>query len=109
MNMANMTKNKAKLTPIISYNFYNFIRQQDGSLKSADGSLTGKYVGTDFVVTDTVKGGSVTLNKDFQEGDFGIRPARPGRPYSIHPRHRRRHRPRRHQPHFTGHPGAHQR
>ncbi|MDD2893425.1 MAG: calcium-binding protein, partial [Halothiobacillaceae bacterium] len=44
------------------------------SFKTADDIFTGKYEGTDFVITDTrsTTGQKLTLNADFQEGDFGI-------------------------------------
>ncbi len=47
-------------------------RQADGTFKTAEGAITGKMVGTDLILTDTVNGGQLTLNKDFKEGDFGI-------------------------------------
>ncbi len=47
-------------------------RQADGTYKTAEGAITGKMVGTDLILTDTVNGGQLTLNKDFKEGDFGI-------------------------------------
>jgi len=46
------------------------LRQPDGSFKSADGKITGT-LGTDLVLTDET-GAQLTLNADFQEGDFGI-------------------------------------
>lgn len=48
-----------------------FYRQLGGGYISADGKITGNFSGTDFVVTDD-QGTTLTLNKDFQEGDFGI-------------------------------------
>ncbi|MBU1777705.1 MAG: hypothetical protein KJ899_13855 [Gammaproteobacteria bacterium] len=48
-----------------------FIRQQDGSYITADGKIHGSFSGTDFIVTDD-QNAQITLNADFQEGDFGI-------------------------------------
>ncbi|NOT20816.1 MAG: hypothetical protein HOP24_11220, partial [Sideroxydans sp.] len=48
------------------------LRQSDGTFKTAEGSIKGEMVGTDLILTDTANGGQLTLNKDFQEGDFGI-------------------------------------
>ena len=48
-------------------------RQTDGTYKTAAGTITGAMSGTDLVLTDTVNGGTLTLNKDFTEGDFGIK------------------------------------
>ncbi|MGV8933453.1 MAG: hypothetical protein ACOH1I_02450 [Gallionellaceae bacterium] len=55
-----------------------FIRNKDNPeiLESADGNITGQMSGTDFILTDS-NGYTLTLNKDFQEGDFGIRFADP--------------------------------
>ena len=47
------------------------IRQTDGSFKSADGKITGALNGGDLILQDEM-GAQVTLNKNFQEGDFGI-------------------------------------
>ncbi|HEY6093367.1 MAG TPA: VCBS domain-containing protein [Gallionellaceae bacterium] len=47
---------------------------RDGSLYwSADKRFKGEYSGTDFIITDTKSDNqTLILNKDFQEGDFGI-------------------------------------
>jgi len=39
---------------------------------SADGAFSGIMSNGDFIVTDTVTGDQVTLNQNFQSGDFGI-------------------------------------
>ena len=50
------------------------IEQAGGSYASPDGDLTAVMQGdNDLWVTDTASGQQVILNKDFQDGDFGIR------------------------------------
>ena len=48
-----------------------FIRQADGTFKSADGKISGSMQGGDLILQDET-GAQLTLNADFQEGDFGI-------------------------------------
>ena len=62
-------------------------RQEDGKFKTAEGTITGEMVGTDLILTDTVNGGRLTLNKDFQEGEFGIHFWTPRTPPSHQPPH----------------------
>ena len=50
----------------------DFIRQADGSYKTADSLFTAVMQGSDFVVTEVSTGTSVILNENFQDGDFGI-------------------------------------
>jgi Ca2+-binding RTX toxin-like protein len=50
-----------------------FTRRGDGKPDiTLDGKFTGKYEGTDYVVTID-SGTKIILNEDFQEGDFGIK------------------------------------
>ncbi|MBZ0307855.1 MAG: hypothetical protein K8I82_17435, partial [Anaerolineae bacterium] len=63
------------------------IKQADGTYASPEGAFTAAMQGTDLVVTDVASGTQTILNKDFQEGDFGIRfqdaPTDPQTPLTI--------------------------
>ena len=49
------------------------IKQSDGSYKNPDGKITATIENTDLIVRDAATGNKIAiLNKDFQEGDFGI-------------------------------------
>jgi Ca2+-binding RTX toxin-like protein len=50
----------------------DFVKQADGTYKTPDGLFAGVMQGTDFVVTEISTGTKAILNKDFQDGDFGI-------------------------------------
>ncbi|ABK99976.1 calcium-binding protein [Pelobacter propionicus] len=49
------------------------IQQSDGSYKNPDGKITATIENTDLIVRDAATGKIIAiLNKDFQDGDFGI-------------------------------------
>jgi len=49
------------------------IKQSDGSYKNPDGKITATIENTDLIIRDTATGDKIAiLNKDFEEGDFGI-------------------------------------
>lgn len=50
----------------------NWIAFPNGTFQTSDGLFAASYVGTDLLVVDITTGDTLTLNKDFTSGDFGI-------------------------------------